>query len=81
MTSAVQFIFEPILDDLGELDLTGVDWVIAGGESGPGARPMQAAWVRAIRDQCLERHVPFFKWWGDFHTKRTGRIGDRLISP
>jgi protein gp37 len=66
MTSAVKFIsVEPILDDLGELDLTGVDWVIAGGESGPGARPMQADWVQMIRDRCLERHMTFlFKQWG-----------------
>jgi len=71
---------EPLLDDLGELDLTEVDWVIAGGESGPRARPMRVEWVRAIRDQCLQRHVAFFfKQWGGFHRKKAGRILDGRI--
>ena len=79
MTGAtVKFLsLEPLLDDLGELDLAGIDWVIVGGESGPGARPMQAEWVRAIRDQCLQRNVPFFfKQWGGFHKKKAGRTVD-----
>jgi len=76
--AAVKFLsLEPLLDDLGELDLTGIDWVIVGGEAGPGARPMEADWVRAIRDQCLQRRVPFFfKQWGGFHKKKAGRILD-----
>jgi len=76
--AAVKFLsIEPLLDDLGELDLFGIDWVIVGGESGPGARPMQAEWVRAIRDQCLHRQVPFFfKQWGGLHKKKAGRTLD-----
>lgn len=58
---------EPLLGDLGELDLTGIDWVIAGGESGPGARPMHPDWVRNIQKQCQEQNVPFFfKQWGEY---------------
>jgi protein gp37 len=56
---------EPLLEDLGEIDLTGIHWVIVGGESGPGARPMHPDWVRSIRDQCLAQGVAFFfKQWG-----------------
>jgi protein gp37 len=51
---------EPLLGDLGPLDLTGISWVIAGGESGPGFRPMNLDWARRIRDQCVEQRVPFF---------------------
>jgi protein gp37 len=55
---------EPLLGPL-ELDLTGISWVIVGGESGPGHRPMHADWVRSIRDQCISAGVPFFfKQWG-----------------
>ena len=58
---------EPLLGDLGELDLTGIDWVIAGGESGPGARPMHPDWVRNIKTQCQKQDVPFFfKQWGEW---------------
>ena len=65
---------EPLLGPLGELDLAGVDWVIVGGESGPGARPMDPAWAREIRDQCLSAGVPFFfKQWGGKRKSRTGR--------
>ncbi len=65
---------EPLLEDLGELDLTGISWVIVGGESGPGARPMDAAWVRNIRDQCIDSKVAFFfKQWGGVRKKETGR--------
>lgn len=65
---------EPLLGPLADLDLSGIDWVIAGGESGPGARPMEKQWVRAIRDQCSARNVPFFfKQWGGVNKKRTGR--------
>jgi len=73
--AAVRFLsLEPLLGPLDDLDLEGIDWVIAGGESGPGARPMDADWVRRIRDQCLKQETPFFfKQWGGVHKKRTGR--------
>ena len=65
---------EPLLGPLPGLDLSGIDWVIVGGESGPGARPMQPAWVRAIRDACVQENVPFFfKQWGGVFKKRAGR--------
>jgi protein gp37 len=58
---------EPLLEDLGELDLTGIDWVIVGGESGKNARPMHPNWVRNIQRQCQEQNVPFFfKQWGEW---------------
>lgn len=58
---------EPLLEDLGELDLTGIDWVICGGESGHKARPMHPDWVRNIQRQCEEQNVPFFfKQWGEW---------------
>lgn len=58
---------EPLLEDLGELDLTGIDWVICGGESGKNARPLHPDWVRNIQRQCQEQNVPFFfKQWGEF---------------
>jgi len=78
-TSAhIKFLsLEPLLGDLGEIDLNGIDWVIVGGESGPGARPMHIDWVRNIRGQCLERQVPFFfKQWGGVNKKKAGRILD-----
>ncbi|MBN2180448.1 MAG: phage Gp37/Gp68 family protein [Sedimentisphaerales bacterium] len=69
--------FEPLLSDIGELDLDGIDWVIAGGESGPGARPMKIEWARNIREQCINRNVPFFfKQWGGVNKKKTGRLLD-----
>ena len=56
---------EPLIGPIGKLNLTGIDWVIVGGESGPGARPMNSEWVREVRDQCLENGVAFFfKQWG-----------------
>jgi protein gp37 len=56
---------EPLLEDLGQIDLTGIHWVIVGGESGPGARRIEQAWVESIRDQCVAAQVPFFfKQWG-----------------
>ena len=65
---------EPLLGPLGKLDLSGIDWVIAGGESGPKARSMDPAWVREIRDQCVEAKVAFFfKQWGGKRKSRTGR--------
>jgi protein gp37 len=69
--------FEPLLEDLGELNLDEIDWVIVGGESGPGARPMEVDWVRNIREQCLAQNVPFFfKQWGGINKKKTGRLLD-----
>lgn len=66
---------EPLLGPLPKIDLRGIDWVIAGGESGPGARPMHASWVEQIRDHCLAANVPFFfKQWGGTVKSRTGRI-------
>lgn len=65
---------EPLLEDLGAVDLCGLDWVIVGGESGAGARPLYPAWVASIRDQCAAASVPFFfKQWGGVHKSRTGR--------
>ena len=73
--AAVKFLsLEPLLAPLPALNLDGVDWVIVGGESGPGARPMQADWARDIRDQCAAAGVPFhFKQWGGVFKKRNGR--------
>jgi len=66
---------EPLLGPLPALDLCGLDWVIVGGESGPGARPMAEEWVLDIRDQCLTAGVPFFfKQWGGVRKKRSGRV-------
>lgn len=65
---------EPLLGSLGKISLRGIDWVIAGGESGPGARPMEASWVKEVRDQCLRAGVAFFfKQWGGVQKKRRGR--------
>ena len=85
--AAVRFLScEPLLGPLGELELEddyhlihrrGIDWVIAGGESGPGARPMRAEWARDVQLQCEEAGVPFFfKQWGG----RTPRAGGRLLA-
>ena len=68
---------EPLIGPLEGLDLGGIHWVIVGGESGPGARPMEPGWVRSIRRQCREARVAFFfKQWGGFAKKRTGRTLD-----
>jgi protein gp37 len=68
---------EPLLGPLDKLDLAGIDWVIVGGESGPGARKMEREWVVDIRDKCIEAGVPFFfKQWGGTIKKRSGRILD-----
>lgn len=73
--AAVRFISaEPLLGPLLDLPLEGMGWVIVGGESGTGFRPMQPAWVRDIRDQCQAAGVPFFlKQWGSTNPKRAGR--------
>ena len=66
---------EPLLGPLGRMNLDGIDWVIVGGESGPGARPMKPSWVLDIRDQCQSSGVPFFfKQWGGVRKKQAGRV-------
>ena len=66
---------EPLLEDLGKINLKGIQGVVIGGESGPGARPMEEAWVQSILEQCQDQHVPFFfKQWGGVHKKKTGRM-------
>ena len=65
---------EPLLEDLGKVRLDGIDWVIVGGESGPGARPLNREWVISLRDQCQREQVPFFfKQWGGVRKVRNGR--------
>ena len=74
--TALRFLsIEPLLEDLGTLDLSGIDWVIVGGESGPSARPIEPSWVISIRDQCGQQGVPFFfKQWGGARKHLTGRL-------
>ena len=74
--TAVRFIsFEPLLNHIHDLNLNGIDWAIAGGESGPGARPMKYEWVTEIRDKCVQEGVPFFfKQWGGVNKKKAGRL-------
>lgn len=71
----VRFLsIEPLLEDLGTFDLSGIDWVIVGGESGPGARPIRKEWVVSIREQCKAAQVPFFfKQWGGTRKALAGR--------
>jgi len=79
--AAVKFLsLEPLLGPMHGLDLADIDWVIVGGESGPGARPMQERWVTDIRDQCLAAGVPFFfKQWGGTNKKKAGRRLDGQV--
>lgn len=76
--AGVRFLsVEPLIGRIGRIDLTGIDWVIVGGESGPRARPMDHSWVREVRDQCLEAGVAFFfKQWGGLRPKSGGRTLD-----
>jgi protein gp37 len=76
--AAVRFLsIEPLLEGLGQLHLKGIHWVIVGGESGYGARPLKRDWVTSIRDQCAEAGIPFFfKQWGGVRKKKTGRALD-----
>jgi protein gp37 len=76
--AAVRFLsVEPLLEGLPTLNVTGLDWVIVGGESGPGARPLDPRWVRGIRDRCMRAGVAFFfKQWGGVQKKRAGRVLD-----
>jgi protein gp37 len=75
VSAQVKFLScEPLLSKIDNLPLDGVDWVIVGGESGRGCRPMEAAWVRSIRDTCVSRSVAFFfKQWGGINRKAAGR--------
>jgi protein gp37 len=76
--AAVRFLsVEPLLEPIANLGLDGIDWVIVGGESGPGCRPMKAEWARQILKQCKKKSVPFFfKQWGGIRKKSTGRLLD-----
>jgi len=73
---AVRFLsVEPLIEGLNDIDLTGIHWVIVGGESGAGARPLDESWVLRIRDQCAEQDVPFFfKQWGGIYKKLRGNM-------
>ncbi|WP_084458061.1 DUF5131 family protein [Desulfocurvus vexinensis] len=73
--AAVKFLsLEPLIGPIYNLDLSGIDWVIVGGESGPSARPMKERWVTEIRDLCINSNVSFFfKQWGGVNKKKTGR--------
>lgn len=80
----VRFLsIEPLLEDLGNINLAGIHWAIVGGESGPKARPMKAEWVNSIKVQCKEFHVPFFfkQWggWGPDGVKRPKKQNGRLL--
>lgn len=90
--AAVRFLsVEPLLEDLGPIDLDGIDWMIVGGESGPGARPMEKEWVLSLLQQCRRQRVKFFfKQWGGVRKATTGRrlngrtydeLPPRLIHP
>src|ERR1051326_7831644 len=74
--ASVRFLsIEPLLENLGKINLSGIHWVIVGGESGHGARPMDLPWVKSIQKQCGRARVPFFfKQWGGVHKKRAGRM-------
>jgi len=71
----VRFLsIEPLLEELGNFSMKGIHWVIVGGESGPGARPLKKEWVTSLRDQCHSAGIPFFfKQWGGVRKKKTGR--------
>lgn len=73
--SAVRFVsFEPLIGNIGHVDLRGIHWAIVGGESGPKARPMKEAWVDELHDECREQNVAFFfKQWGGANKKSAGR--------
>jgi protein gp37 len=79
--AAVRFVsLEPLLGPIDRLPLSGIHWVIVGGESGPGARPMRAEWAHAVRDQCVAVRVPFFfKQWGGTRRTAAGRLLDSRL--
>ena len=74
--ASVRFLsIEPLLGPIEDLNVTGIDWVIVGGESGPKSRPILEEWVLPIRDICLKKNVPFFfKQWGGVNKKKNGRL-------
>jgi len=74
----IKFVsFEPLIEGINELKLNNINWVIVGGESGPKARPIQAEWVKDIRDYCVKNRIPFFfKQWGGTRKHKTGRLLD-----
>lgn len=76
VNSKLKYIsFEPLLSSVGDIDLCGIDWVIVGGESGPGARTMEEKWVLEILKECRGKKIPFFfKQWGGFNKKKNGRV-------
>jgi protein gp37 len=76
--ASVRFLsIEPLIGRIGNIELDGIDWVIVGGESGPGARHMEQDWVEEIRDQCVSNQVAFFfKQWGGLRPKSGGRLLD-----
>ncbi len=75
-SATVKFLsMEPLLSNISDINLTDIDWVIVGGESGPGARPMNESWVLNIKNQCSDYNVPFFfKQWGGVNKKKAGRL-------
>jgi protein gp37 len=72
----VKFIsMEPLLEELSLDNLTGIDWVIVGGESGPKSRPIESVWIKKIKETCHQSNIPFFfKQWGGINKKKTGRL-------
>jgi len=76
--ASIRFLsIEPLIGPIGRIDLSGISWVIVGGESGPSHRPVKAEWVREVRDQCLRSDIAFFfKQWGGYRPKSGGRILD-----
>lgn len=76
--AALRFLsIEPLLGQMPIMNLSEIDWVIVGGESGPGARPMAVEWVRGVQEQCSRANIPFFfKQWGGSRKKKTGRLLD-----
>ena len=85
VNAKVRFLsIEPLLEDLGWLDLTDIHWAIVGGESGPKARPMKPEWVEAIKEQCIEQNVAFFfkQWggWGADNKRRSKKANGRKLA-
>jgi protein gp37 len=74
--AAIRFLsVEPLIEDLGKINIDGISWVIVGGESGPKARPIKQEWVMSVRDQCRAAQIPFFfKQWGGKNKKKAGRM-------
>ena len=84
LNAKVKFLScEPLLSDLGQINLSGIDWVIVGGESGTSARPMREAWVLNIKNQAEQANVPFFfkQWgtWGQDGVKRNKKVNGKLL--